>query len=284
MTQQSYGPPVDRRGLLGAIAAVPILGSVAASPAAGAPNDTPAETAHDRIMKIPGFNMYGSEQIAMLLYPGFTSLDLVGPYFFFGCMMGATVRLVTNQPSLAPVKSDLGMEIVPSVTMADCPTKVTVIFVPGGSQGTIAAMQDPGTLAFVQTRAAEAQLVSSVCTGSLILAAAGLLHGKRATSHWAARDALSDFGATPVNQRVVTDGNVMTGAGVSAGLDLALTIVSTLRGRAYAEALMLQAEYAPVPPFEGGTLERTDPAIGAVMKDMLSPIGVEARRIARNRT
>ncbi len=197
----------------------------------------------------------------MLLYPGFTALDFVGPHHFFASLLGAKVEMVTNQDSLAPVASDLNLAISPTVRMSDSISGFDVLFVPGGSQGTLATMEHSPTLAFLNRCAASARLVTSVCTGSFILAAAGLLKGKRATSHWLARDALASFGAIPLDSRIVRDGNMITGAGVSAGLDMAIAVVEALRGRAYAAAVMLQAEYAPEPPFRGGRPEITDAGI-----------------------
>ncbi|AWC68658.1 DJ-1/PfpI family protein [Caulobacter vibrioides] len=269
---------LERRTLLGgfagAAAIAPLLALEAAAAKLASPQQdatTIAAEAHERLMQVPGLQMHGEEEIAMLLYPGFTALDLVGPHYFFACMMGAKVHLVTNQANLAPVASDLGLAIAPTKTLADCPADLTLVFCPGGTYGTIAAASDRPTLAFLKDRAARAQCVASVCTGSVILGAAGLLKGRKATSHWVAREQLSHFGATPIDQRVVKDGKVVTGAGVSAGLDLGLAIVEALRGRPYAEALMLQAEYSPAPPFPGGTPANTDPAITGPMNDMFTP-------------
>lgn len=225
-------------------------------------------------------NMMGSEQIAMLVYPGFTALDLVGPHFFLSGLMGAKVHLVTNQPDLAPVVSDAGLAITPTARLEDMTGHLDVIFVPGGFQGTLGAMVHQPTLDFLKQASPQARVVTSVCTGSFILAAAGLLKGRRATSHWAARESLSAFGVTPVDQRVVIDGKFVTGAGISAGLDAGLAIVEVLRGRPYAQAQMLQAEYAPVPPFPGGRPETTTPAITAAMQQMLGGFNARARAIA----
>ena len=130
------------------------------------------------------------------------------------------------------------------------------------------------------TGARRAGLVTSVCTGSLLLAASGLLRGKRATSHWAVRDLLKNFGAQPVDERVVTDGKVITGAGVSAGLDFAVTVVEKLRGRGYAQMMMLVGEYAPHPPIPGGTVAQTPRAISEPLKAMFDPIAVDVQRLA----
>ncbi len=225
---------------------------------------------HEAFMNLPNFKMHGDEVVAMLLYPEFTALDLVAPHYFFACMMGAKVHLVAKQKD-KPVPSDLGLAIMPTMSIAECPRDVSIIFCPGGTQGTVNAMLDDETVDFVADRGSRAPFITSVCTGSLILGQAGLLKGKRATSHWAARDSLKLFGAMPVNERVVTDGRVITGAGVSAGLDFALAVVAKLRGVGYAEALRLQAEYAPQPPVPGGTLETTDPQLAKLMSDMLAP-------------
>lgn len=238
------------------------------------------DDALQRLAAVPGFRLNGREQIAMLLYPGFTALDLVGPHYFFGSMMGATVHLVTNQSDLAPVKSDLGLAIAPTITLEDCPREIDILFAPGGTAGTLEAMEDERTLRFLTDRADRASYVTSVCTGSLILAAAGLLQGKRATSHWCAISALESFGALPTHERVVTDGKFITGAGVSAGLDFALAVVAAARGEPYARALMLQGEYQPEPPFAGGSLDTTPKEIAEPLQELFSSVAVKAKAIA----
>ncbi|MCE9520970.1 MAG: DJ-1/PfpI family protein [Alphaproteobacteria bacterium] len=266
------------------MSALTVLAPLLALHRAMAASDDPrVQSAHDAMDDLPEMKMHGDEHVAMLIYPGFTALDLVGPHYFFASMMGATVHLVAKSPDRAPIASDLGLAIAPTTSFAECPKDVTAIFAPGGTQGTVNAMMDDETVAFVADRASRAQFITSVCTGALILGQAGLLNGKRATSHWAARDSLPLFGAKPVNQRVVTDGNVITAAGVSAGLDLGLAIVAKLRGRRYAQALRLQAEYAPKPPVPGGTLETTEPQIAKLMKDMLAPFGGMVAKAAQTR-
>jgi cyclohexyl-isocyanide hydratase len=253
---------IDRRllltGMSGAAALSPFLSMQALAAGHGS---HAAYDWHEELSNVPGIKMMGNEQIAMLMYPDFTALDLVGPYHFFAGMMGATVHLVTNQSDLRPVKSDLGLAIQPTITMADCPKDLDILFAPGGTTGTIAAANDPATIAFMADRASRAGYITSVCTGALILGTIGALRGKRATSHWSVRNLLGQFGATPVDQRVVQDGNVVTGAGVSAGLDFGLALVSIMRGQPYAAASMLTAEYHPVPPFPGGTPETTPKSV-----------------------
>lgn len=222
----------------------------------------------------------GADEIGMIIYPGFTALDFVGPFHFLAGMGNARVHVITTQADLNPVPSDQMLMIQPTTTMADCPANLSLLFVPGGTQGTIAAAKDPAVIDFVRDRGARARYITSVCTGSLILGAAGLLAGKRATSHWATVDALAQFGATPVRERVVRDGNVITGAGVSAGLDFGVTLVEEMRDRFSAEAAVLISEYAPRPPIDGGTLESARPEVAAVLQDALAPFTVQAEQLS----
>lgn len=217
----------------------------------------------------------GKEQIAMLLYPGMTALDFVGPQYMFAALMGAKVHHVAK--TMAPVVSDSQLALSPTVTLAKCPRELDILFVPGGGAGTIAAMRDPQILAFLADRGRRAKLVASVCTGSLVLGAAGLLKGYKATTHWVAHALLSDVGAEPVQARVVHDRNRITGAGVSAGLDLGLAIVAMLRDSVYAQSVQLLAEYAPEPPFNAGS-PRTAPAtVTALVADMFKDFDPQVR-------
>jgi putative intracellular protease/amidase len=199
----------------------------------------------------------GDEQIAMLMYPGMTVMDLMGPHCFLGALMGAKVFLVAK--SLDPVTSDTGVTITPTATFKTCPRDLTVLFTPGGTDGTLAAAVDPETRAFMADRGARAKYVTSVCSGSLILGAVGLLKGYKATSHWSVRHVLAGFGAIPTDARVVRDRNRITGAGVTAGLDFGLTMVAELRDRTYAECCQLMSEYDPDPPFSAGSMKTAPP-------------------------
>jgi cyclohexyl-isocyanide hydratase len=258
------------------IASALIAGAVQATAAEIAPV-APATPEHD--MSMMSDSWMGNDKIAMLLYPGFTALDLVGPQYFFASLMGATVQLVAKDR--APVMSDTGLAIMPTATLDECPADLDVLFVPGSGGGVLDAMEDSALVAFVADRGARAKWVTSVCTGSLLLARAGLLTGYRATGHWVARDVLADFGAIPVSGRVVRDRNRMTGAGVSAGLDLGLAMTAELRNRAYAESVQLLAEYAPEPPFNAGT-QATAPKAAVDMVSGMFPAFVErAKHIAR---
>ena len=242
-----------------------------------------SEQAHTDLMMVPEMNMHGGEQVAMLVYPGMTMLDMVGPQYFFAAMMGSKVHLVCGDPDLKPIMGDTGFAIIPTMHFSDCPKDLDVLFAPGGTGGTINAMNDPETVDFMADRGSRAGYVTSVCTGSLILGQAGLIDSKRATSHWAAHHLLPQFGAIAVDQRVVRDGNTITGAGVSAGLDLGIAILNELRGEAYARTVQLNAEYAPEPMFVGGTPSTTPTEIYEPMHQMFAPFVVAAEEAARSR-
>jgi putative intracellular protease/amidase len=245
---------LNRRAFLAAAAAAPFV-SASLQTARAESNPPPSGDADD---------------IAMLVYPGFTALDFMGPHHFFGGMPRARIHVVTTQADLSPVTSDLGLGVQPTSTFETCPENVALIFVPGGTMGTVEVARDPRVVSFVRDRASRARYVTSVCTGSLVLGAAGLLVGKRATSHWTALPLLEQFGATPVSERVVRDGNLITGAGVSAGLDFGITVVEEMHGRMVAEAGVLISEYAPQPPITGGTLESARPEIASLLQNSLA--------------
>jgi len=195
--------------------------------------------------------------IGLLLFPRVQQLDLTGPYEVLASLPGTTMHLVARTPE--PVTSATGLMLVPTVTFADCPA-LDVLCVPGGA-GVNALLRDAATLDFVRQQAAGARYVTSVCTGALVLGAAGLLRGKRATTHWNSHDLLATFGAVPVRARVVRDGNLLTGGGVTAGIDFAFTLAAELAGQATAEAIQLELEYAPDPPFTAGTPDTAPPAV-----------------------
>lgn len=204
------------------------------------------------------------QQVGMLLYPDHTALDLIGPHTVFGALGNADVHLLWKDNGL--VKSDAGLAMQPTMTLADCPRDLDLLFVPGGLKGTTAMMGDRQVLAFLRDRGSRAKLVTSVCTGSLVLAAAGLLRGYKATSHWTVLDLLSLLEATPVGQRVVEDRNRITGAGVTAGIDFAFTVSAKLRGEEYAKMLQLLFEYDPQPPFHAGSPASAGPALTEHLK------------------
>ena len=191
----------------------------------------------------------------MVLFPGLTQLDLAGPYEVLARLPDASVYLVAD--TLAPVRTERGLTITPDATFDDVPP-LDLICVPGGP-GVDPLMEDARLLGFLQARAPRARYVTSVCTGALLLGAAGLLRGYRATTHWLSLDLLPLFGATPVEERVVVDRDRLTGGGVTAGIDLGLAVAAELRGRAVAEEIQLTIEYDPAPPFRSGS-PRTAPA------------------------
>jgi cyclohexyl-isocyanide hydratase len=188
-------------------------------------------------------------EIGLLLFPRLTQLDLTGPFEVFSRLPGARVRLVWKEAG--PVQADTGITMLADTGFADCPP-LEVLCVPGGP-GVAALMEDAEVLAFLRRQAAGARYVTSVCTGALVLGAAGLLKGKRATTHWASHDFLAALGATPVQARVVRDGKLLTGGGVTAGIDFALTLAAEMASPAVAQAIQLAIEYAPAPPFEAGS-------------------------------
>jgi cyclohexyl-isocyanide hydratase len=190
-------------------------------------------------------------QIGMLLFPALTPLDLVGPQIYFASLPNSDVHLLWKDKN--PVATAHGYSIVPTLAIKDCPRDLDVLFVPGGAAGTATSMEDDGLLSFLADRGSRARYVTSVCTGSLILGAAGLLKGYKATCHWRFRDLLPMFGATPVEERIVTDGNRITGGGVTAGIDFGLAIAADLSGQTRAQAMQLATEYDPHPPFASGS-------------------------------
>jgi cyclohexyl-isocyanide hydratase len=211
-------------------------------------------------------------QIGLVLFPRVTQLDFTGPLQVFSSVPGAQVHLIWKR--IEPVTSDGVMAITPTTTFADCP-QLDVICVPGGG-GTDDMINDEEMLAFLKEQAEGARYITSVCTGSLVLGAAGLLKGYRATTHWSAMDFLSAFGAIPTKTRVCVDRNRLTGGGVTAGIDFALTLVSHLVDRRTAEAIQLRLEYNPAPPFNSGSPDTAPPEILAFMKDKSAP--AQARR------
>jgi cyclohexyl-isocyanide hydratase len=197
--------------------------------------------------------------IGLLLFPDITQLDMTGPYEVFIKFPDARVHLIWK--TRAPVTAGGGMQIIPTATFADCP-QLDLICVPGGA-GMNPLLNDAETLDFIRHQAKGARYVTSVCTGSLVLGAAGLLKGKRAATHWMSRDMLAAFGATPAAERVVIDGNIITGGGVTAGIDFALTVALEAFGPELAKAIQLGMEYDPHPPFDAGSPERADPELVA---------------------
>jgi cyclohexyl-isocyanide hydratase len=202
-------------------------------------------------------------QIGILLFPAVTQLDFTGPLQVFSSLPEAQVHLIWKR--IEPVQSDSVMVLTPTTGFADCP-QLDVVCVPGGA-GTDDMVNDEEMLEFLRRQAANARYVTSVCTGSLVLGAAGLLNGYRAATHWTATEFLAAFGAIATNERVCVDRNRITGGGVTAGIDFALTLVSILASRGSAEAIQLRLEYNPAPPFSAGSPDTAPPDIVARMLD-----------------
>jgi cyclohexyl-isocyanide hydratase len=211
-------------------------------------------------------------RVAFLVYPKVTQLDLTGPAQVLSRLSNARIDLVWK--TLDPVPTDSGFALLPTASFEEV-QEADILCVPGGF-GCIDVMQDDNALAWVRTVGESAQWVTSVCTGSLILGAAGLLRGYRATSHWAWRDYLGLFGAEPVVERVVFDRNRVTGGGVTAGIDFALALVAAIEGEESARAIQLGLEYDPHPPFDSGTPEKA----GA---DLVRRVYERSSRIAPDR-
>lgn len=189
--------------------------------------------------------------IGFLVFPRVQQLDLTAPYEVLAALEGSRIHLVWK--TLAPVTAATGLVLTPNATLTTCPP-LDLLCIPGGA-GINPLLEDAEVLDFVRAQAARARYVTSVCTGALVLGAAGLLAGRRATTHWNAHDLLAPFGAIPTKGRIVRDGNLITAGGVTAGIDFGLALVAELTSRAEAETIQLGIEYAPAPPFDAGTPE-----------------------------
>jgi len=212
--------------------------------------------------------------IVFALFPGVTQLDFTGPHQVFSALPGATVILASVAGGT--LEAGGGMAFAGVRRLADV-TECDLICVPGGMGVTDNAIRDPEFLAQLRRLADGARYVTSVCTGALALGAAGLLRGKRAATHWAWRELLVPFGATPEAARVVRDGNIITGGGVTAGIDFALSVVAELAGAETAQMIQLGIEYAPAPPFDAGSPETAPPAILARVRERNSTVAASRR-------
>jgi len=204
--------------------------------------------------------------IGMLLFPDLTQLDLTGPFEVLQRLPGARIHLVWKD--LEPVRAGSGMALLPNTTLADCPP-LEVLVVPGGF-GQRALAKDPQVLEFLRRQGNQARYVTSVCTGALLLGAAGLLSGYDATTHWAYVDLLPTFGARHVPGRVVVDRNRITGGGVTAGIDFGLRLVAELADARTAKLIQLGLEYHPAPPFDSGHPDVADPSLVAEVRRALA--------------
>jgi transcriptional regulator GlxA family with amidase domain len=197
-------------------------------------------------------------QIAILIFDGLTALDAIGPYEVLSRLPGAELRFVAKEPGQK--RTDTGaLGVQADLAIADLPGP-EVVLVPGG-EGNRPLMRDSEVLDWLRVAHESSTWTTSVCTGALVLGAAGILDGKRATTHWAFLDRLSELGAEPVTERVVEDGKVITAAGVSAGIDMALTLAARIAGNEVAQAIQLGIEYDPQPPFDAGSPSKASPEV-----------------------
>jgi cyclohexyl-isocyanide hydratase len=274
MTDAPSDSEPNRRNILGGIGlgAALVAAQGCASPAGSTePHMGPM---HDMTPPAPAG---GRPRVAMLVYPQMVLLDLVGPQTALK-IAGCDIDLVGKDER--PVMTDVGVATAPTTTFAKYAAMPDVLFVPGGIMGTVACMNDDATLDFVAAKGGSAKWVTSVCTGSLVLGAAGLLKGYRATSHWAVRDLLPIMGATMSADRVVEDRNRMTGGGVTAGIDFGLTLIERMIDRATAERVQLTIEYAPAPPLKAGTPEEAGPEMVSAMRARRAMMDMPARQAA----
>ncbi len=217
-------------------------------------------------------------QIGFLIFPHLTQLDLTGPFEVLARIKTADVHLIWK--NLDPITSDIGLRILPTTTIGDCPD-LDVICIPGGP-GVNELLNDDEVIEFVRRQGEQARYVTSVCTGALVLGAAGLLQGYRAATHWAALRFLEQLGATPVATRVCIDRNRITGGGVTAGIDFGLLLSEQLASRKDAEKIQLYLEYNPKPPFNAGTPDTAPPEVVSEFRNDAGAM-IESRRVAVER-
>lgn len=244
------------------------------------------ESQHMKAMQKFGSFMAGPKlTIGLVVYPGMFLLDLVGPLTVFEALMNREIHLLWKD--LNPVQSAGAgsIPVQPTTSFKDCPKNLDVLFVPGGVPGTFSMMEDPEVINFLIEQGKSSKYITSVCTGSFILGAAGLLNGYRATSYWSMIDTLREFGVIPVRGRVVVDRNRITGGGVTAGMDFGLSIVAKLRSPEYAQAIQLYLEYDPAPPFNSGSPNKAPRrvkefilAMSVSMNKMADAISVKLRK------
>jgi cyclohexyl-isocyanide hydratase len=196
--------------------------------------------------------------IGFVIFPDLTQLDFTGPLQVLSRLPQSATHIVAK--SAAPVPSDCGLGLVPTHTFANCPP-LDLICVPGGNLGVVEAFSDPETIEFVRRQARAAKYVTSVCTGAFVLGVAGLLKGRRATTHWAFADLLPLVGATQEKARVVKDGNVITAGGITSGIDFAFSVAAEVAGETAARKIRLGLEYDPAPPFDSGNPDKASAAI-----------------------
>jgi cyclohexyl-isocyanide hydratase len=246
-----------------------------------------AETGHpheDAMKQHEALLGHPKATIGMLVYPGMYLQDLVGPLAVFESLMQRDIHLLWK--NLDPIGQNGGatpgkITVVPTTRFADCPEQLDVLFVPGGIPGTFAMMEDDEVLGFLAAKGKTARYVTSVCTGSLILGAAGLLQGYKATSYWSTREFLKELGAIPTKRRIVVDRNRITGGGVTAGIDFGLKVAALLTNETYAKAIQLYLEYDPQPPFNAGSPENAPRVVTKFLNEMFADAMQTAKTTAQ---
>jgi len=255
---------MHRRTFTQAIGAVLAGGAATAATGAKAQHEHHAAPKADPVaMPAPPAKTF---QIGMIIFDGMTNLDFVGPMDVLARVNAAKISVLAKTRN--PVTTDANGRVLPDMTLAEAPD-LDMLFI-GGGPGSTALMDDAEVLEFLSRRAPSAKLVTSVCTGALVLGAAGLLRGYKAATHWAAMEVLPMLGATPVHERVVIDRNRITGGGVTAGIDFGLTVVANLWGQPMAEMIQLGQEYNPQPPFNAGSPKTASPELVAHFRGMWS--------------
>jgi len=271
---------MNRREFGKLTAAAAIASLIGFEKAGGQTTDKDVEKLHQEYMAKYADLMGGDKvTIGLIAYPGMFLQDLVGPLTVFEALMNRDIHIIWKEK--VPVATGSLIKITPTTTFAETPKNLDVLFLPGGVPGTTDLMKDKETLDFINEKAKTAKFITSVCTGSLILGAAGLLKGYKATSHWATLDVLKEFGAIPTEARIVEDRKIITGGGVTAGIDFGLSIAAKLRNRTYAEAIQLYLEYNPQPPFNAGSPKTAGKEVNTFIGGMLGPMADQARRIAK---
>ncbi|WP_397606938.1 DJ-1/PfpI family protein [Silanimonas sp.] len=238
----------------------------------------------DAIGRHEAFTAFPKATIGLVVYPGMFVQDLVGPLTVFEALLNREIHLLwkdrTPVDNAQPGTPTL-LPVTPTTTFDACPERLDVLFVPGGVPGTLAMMEDPDMMAFLKRMAPNSRYVTSVCTGSFILGAAGLLEGYRAASYWAVADLLSELGAIPSDERVCVDRNRITGGGVTAGIDFGLKIAADLTSPLYAQAIQLYLEYAPAPPYDAGRPETAPAEAREFLEGMFAGLRESTTAIAR---
>jgi cyclohexyl-isocyanide hydratase len=245
-------------------------GSSGVGAAAGAPqNIQEMEAQHEMAMQKYGSFMSATKLVVgIVAYPGMFLQDFVGPITVFEALMNREIHLLWKDLDSVKSVGAGGIAVTPTTTFKDCPKNLDVLLVPGGVPGMFPVMEDPEVMNFLIEQGKTAKYITSVCTGSFILGAAGLLNGYRATSYWSMVDILREFGATPVRSRVVIDRNRITAGGVTAGIDFALKIVAKLIGPEHAQAIQLYLEYDPAPPYNAGSPGKAPKRVKEFISDM----------------